>query len=55
MLYISGAIVSLLDIDITLSQNWHFNLVVHTGELPVNEPSLLQVLVRSLAVLLCLS
>ena len=49
MLYISNAIDS-LDIYITLSKHCHFNLLVHIGEFPVNEPSALQVLVRSPAV-----
>ena len=31
----------------TLSQHYHCNLLVHTGVVPVNEPSALQLLVRS--------
>ena len=34
----------------TLNQHCHCNLLVHTGVVPVNEPSALQLLVRSPAV-----
>ena len=34
----------------TLTQHCHCNLLVHTGVVPVNEPSALQLLVRSPAV-----
>ena len=50
MKFITNAIDILLDINITMSKHCHFNLLVHTGELPVNELSALQVLVRSPAV-----
>ena len=49
MLYITNAIDS-LEIHITLSKHCHLNLLVHTGVVPVNERSALQVLVRSPAV-----
>ena len=35
-----------MDISITFSQNYHSNLQVHTGVVPVNKPSAFQVLAR---------
>ena len=39
-----------ININNTLNQHCHYNSLVHTGGVPVNEPSALQPLIRSPAV-----
>ena len=49
MLCITNAIDSLLDIYIALSKHCHFNLLLYTGVVLLNEPPALKIQVRSLA------